>query len=418
MNPNLHRQLLRRVLLSALFIAILAALVTLMYQTQKMEEHVKSVASETGNSQVSSFLQRYRDACEKQHTIEPNINLDETGFVFIEIFDTNMKLVFSKTTETYPKIHQEINAIDHHIAYNNNTSDIKLIHNHIENRFYIQILSPALLSDNKPGYIKVLYRVSDKEIQQVYTEIIINVLLAIASIIILFAILYPVILFLNKKLIQRTKALADANLEMMDVLASAIAKRDHETDSHNYRVTLYALALGEALELDDKAMAALLKGAFLHDVGKIGISDTILLKPDKLNEEEYTTMKLHVAYGQEIIAQSSWLKDARDVIAYHHERYDGSGYLKGLKGEDIPLNARIFTIIDVFDALTSSRPYKEAYTYERSIAILKEGSGTHFDPKLLEQFIAMIAPTYALIAGKEDIQWLKDKLLPYMEHYL
>ncbi len=418
MNPHLHRQLLRRVLLSALFIAILAATITLIYQIQKIEEHVKSVASETGNSQVSSFLQQYRTACEKQNTLEPTLDLNKTGFIFVEIFDTNMQSVFSKTTHTYPKIREEINAIDHHIAYNNTTGDIKLIHNHIENRFYIQILSPARLVDDKIGYIKVLYRVSDEEIKQVYSDILVNVLMSIVAIIILFAILYPVILFLNKKLITRTKALADANLEMMDVLASAIAKRDHETDSHNYRVTLYALALGETLELDEKVLGALLKGAFLHDVGKIGISDTILLKPDKLNDEEYNKMKLHVAYGQEIIAQSSWLKDAREVIAYHHEWYDGSGYLEGLKGEAIPLNARIFAIIDVFDALTSSRPYKEAYTYKRSIDILKEGSGTHFDPKLLAHFIDIIAPTYALIAGKEDIAWLKEKLLPYTERYL
>jgi len=418
MNHFLQRQLLRRVILSTLFVAVLAGSVSLFYQIQRLEEHVKSIATETGNNQVKSFLQQYREACEQQHTLQPSIDISNTGFVLVTILDSNKKILFSETTENYPLIRSQIKAIDHHFSYGDDHRQVKIIHNHIENRFYIRILSPALLPENRNGYIRVLYRVSDAELKKVYTEILLNVLLTIFAIVVLFAMLYPVILFLNRKLIKRTEALSNANLQIMDVLGAAIAKRDNETNSHNYRVTLYALALGEALELDEQQMQALLKGAFLHDVGKIGITDAILLKPGKLDQEEYHEMKKHVLYGQEIIAHSSWLDDARDVIVFHHEKYDGSGYMEGLTGNDIPLNARIFAIVDVFDALTSVRPYKEAYSYEKSITMLKEASGTHFDPQLLERFIAIIRPIYVHIAGKEDETWLQKELLPYTEQYL
>lgn len=123
-------------------------------------------------------------------------------------------------------------------------------------------------------------------------------------------------------------------------------------------------------------------------------------------------------YGQEIIAHGSWLEDGRDVIAFHHEKYDGSRYMEGLKGDAIPLNARIFAIVDVFDALTSSRPYKEAHSYEKSIAMMKKESGTHFDLRLLERFTDISKALYDEIAGEEDEMRLQKALMPYTERYL
>ncbi len=418
MNHTLYKQLLHRVLLSMLFVSLLTGAITLVYQIQQLENYIKSLATTSSNHQMKSFVEQYREACIDQKTMQPNISLKHTGFVLVNILDANKALLFSKSTSNYEKIKKEINAIDHHIAYDDKGSDIKLIHNHIENRFYVQMITPALLTNKQQGYIKVLYRVSDEESQKAYMDILLNVLLAIAIVVILFAMLFPIILFLNRRLLRRTQSLSDANLQIMAVLGAAISKRDNETNSHNYRVTLYALAMGEALGLDDTQMAALLKGSFLHDVGKIGISDNILLKPDSLSDEEYTQMKKHVLYGQEIIARSPWLSDASDVLTYHHEKYDGTGYMKGLKGEEIPLNARIFAIVDVFDALTSSRPYKDAFSYDKSIQILKEKSGTHFDPTLLSLFIKISKDIYAEIGGREDEKWLLKKVLPYTERYL
>ncbi|MBF0373703.1 MAG: HD-GYP domain-containing protein [Alphaproteobacteria bacterium] len=180
--------------------------------------------------------------------------------------------------------------------------------------------------------------------------------------------------------------LLDANLNTLEVLGAAIAKRDSDTGSHNYRVTIYSVRLAETLGLDRKMIGALIKGAFLHDTGKIAIPDAILLKPGKLDEAEFTVMMTHVQHGIDIVGRSSWLADALDVVGGHHEKWAGGGYPAGLSGEDIPVNARVFAIADVFDALTSERPYKRPFPLEKSLAILREGAGGHFDPLLIDLF--------------------------------
>ena len=171
--------------------------------------------------------------------------------------------------------------------------------------------------------------------------------------------LYPVILSLNRKVLDFSREVVKGNLEMASVLGAAYCQRDSDTNAHNFRVTLYAIALGEAVGIDATGMRALILGAFLHDVGKIGISDNILLKPAKLDPEEFSIMRTHVTLGLEILQDAEWLQAATDVVGNHHEKFDGTGYPRGLKGEAIPLNARIFAIVDVFDALASERPYKQ-----------------------------------------------------------
>jgi len=176
------------------------------------------------------------------------------------------------------------------------------------------------------------------------------------------------------------------------------------------------MALGKAVGLPAVEMRQLTLGAFLHDVGKIGISDNILLKPGKLTDAEFATMRTHVALGVDIIKQSDWLQGARDVIEGHHEKFDGSGYLRGLKGEQIPLNARIFAIVDVFDALTSRRPYKAPMPLEEALAIIRRDAGTHFDPWLVELFVNLAPSLYADIgqanAGELEIK-LREEGMPY-----
>jgi len=214
--------------------------------------------------------------------------------------------------------------------------------------------------------------------------------------------LYPVILSLMRRLASFSERLLAANLETVQVLGSAIAQRDSDTDAHNYRVTLYTVHLAEAAGLGGDAMRALIKGAFLHDVGKIGIRDHILLKPGKLDADEFSIMKTHVDHGLEIMQRSEWLADAIDVVGAHHEKFDGSGYPRRLRGDDIPLAARIFAISDVFDALTSRRPYKEPLSFEEAMLILRKGRGTHFDPALLDIFAGLAGDLHARYASRED----------------
>jgi putative nucleotidyltransferase with HDIG domain len=243
---------------------------------------------------------------------------------------------------------------------------------------------------------------------------IIQAVLAISCVIV---ILYPIIISLNRDLIKLSGNLATANIGILKVLGSAIAKRDSDTNAHNYRVTIYAIRLAETMCLSEEEMQALIKGAFLHDVGKIAISDAILLKPGKLTPEEFAVMQDHVRHGIDIIHSYEWLNDAEDVVANHHEKYDGSGYPANLKGREIPQNARIFAIADVFDALTSRRPYKEPFSYERSTTILQESSGAHFDPELINAFLRIAPQLYAQLNSNENEAELNAMLDQLILHY-
>jgi len=156
------------------------------------------------------------------------------------------------------------------------------------------------------------------------------------------------------------------------------------------------------VDLPRKQIRSLIKGSLLHDVGKLGIRDNILLKPGKLDEEEFAVMKTHVDHGLEITARASWLQDAQPVVGGHHEKFDGAGYPEGLRGEDIPLAARIFAITDVFDALTSRRPYKDPMSFTESMQILESGRGSHFDPTLIDAFREIARGLYDTYSGKDD----------------
>ncbi len=203
-----------------------------------------------------------------------------------------------------------------------------------------------------------------------------------------------------------------ANTGMLEVLGSAIAKRDSDTSAHNYRVTIYATHLGKALGLDNTALNSLIKGAFLHDVGKIAISDKILLKPGKLTFEEFEVMKTHVLHGSEIIRCYEWLSDAGDVVLHHHEKFNGNGYPHGLSGDRIPFNARIFALADVFDALTSKRPYKDPIPVGKAMEIMAADAGSHFDPGLFQVFSKDAASVY------ENLERISESTLTESFHTL
>ena len=184
---------------------------------------------------------------------------------------------------------------------------------------------------------------------------------------------------------------ARRNLEnSLLVMSMAMEARDLETAGHTQRVVYLAERLGRAMNLPGKQLDALRQGVYLHDLGKLCVPDAILLKPDRLNTAERTVMEAHVARGYELATRiPGVLKDALDVICYHHERWDGAGYPGRLSGYDIPLLARIFAICDVYDALVSTRPYKENWSHERTMTTLLQEEGRHFDPVVLKAFFTV-----------------------------
>ena len=191
---------------------------------------------------------------------------------------------------------------------------------------------------------------------------------------------------------ERTEELDKSRLEILHRLGSAGEYRDNETGLHVVRVCHYSRIIAMALGLPEQEAELLYNTAALHDTGKIGIPDSILLKPGKLDEEEWNIMKTHCAIGHEIIGanQNSLLKSAATIALTHHERWDGSGYPKGLKGSEIPLCGRIVSVVDMFDALTSVRPYKSAWSVGEAVEEIERCSGGHFDPQIVDAFMLKI----------------------------
>jgi putative nucleotidyltransferase with HDIG domain len=182
------------------------------------------------------------------------------------------------------------------------------------------------------------------------------------------------------------RSLEDAYRSTLKALTAALETRDAETHGHSERVVTFSLRLGRELGLDKSQMTALEFGSLLHDIGKIGVPDAILRKPAKLDEDEWAKMREHPLHGQSILREIEFLEDAAQVVAQHHERWDGSGYPLGLKGREINLNARIFAVADAFDAMMSDRVYRRGRSYEAAAAELDEWAGRQFDPEIVEAF--------------------------------
>ncbi len=191
---------------------------------------------------------------------------------------------------------------------------------------------------------------------------------------------------------------------LLNGLCSALDLRDSETQWHSRRVGRYARRLGEELGVDGRILDDIERGATLHDIGKIGVRDAVLLKPGPLSDEEWTEMRRHPALGHEILKGINFLENARLVPLHHQERFDGTGYPAGLRGEEICLGARIFAVVDTYDAITSDRPYRKARSYDVARAEIEAWAGRQFDPRIVQAWLNIPATDWWRI--RRDIEAL------------
>jgi putative two-component system response regulator len=194
------------------------------------------------------------------------------------------------------------------------------------------------------------------------------------------------------------------SIDTINRLSRAAEFKDEDTGAHILRMSNYAAAVAGKLGVRKAVIESILCAAPMHDVGKIGIPDKILLKPGKLDKDEWGVMKQHTIWGGRILegGGEGFVKLAEIIALTHHEKWDGSGYPKGLKGKEIPLVGRIVAIADVFDALMSKRPYKEPFSLEKSYAIIQEGREGHFDPKVVDAFFAAQAEILSIMDRYKD----------------
>jgi putative two-component system response regulator len=217
-------------------------------------------------------------------------------------------------------------------------------------------------------------------------------------------------LHLEKKVEERTLELKQALKKIqasykatLEALGSALDTRDIGTHAHSKRVTHYALLLGQAVGMSGHELEVLERGVYLHDIGKIGIPDDILLRPGKLTKQEMEIMMTHAELGMRLLSKIDFLKEASEIVYSHQERFDGSGYPRGLKGREIPMGARVFSIVDALDAMTSDRPYRKALPFEAARAEIVRSSGIQFDPDIVNVFMNIQKET-----------WLKARDRPFL----
>lgn len=414
-SRELHRYLITRFFIAGTVICVVIGGLVYYWEGRRVEKMAFELAVVSAKHFDTPEMRALLSTDKPLSHPELAAILEQSGFIGVRIFDLSGNVLMETLDRSAVNIWADVGTHQHAFPEPGNTHSNWLENNDGD---YVQVVIPLLdFKGTVVAYFEGIYR-PDAGTQyarktQVRSAVFTAFVVAISSLLLL----YPVLLGLTRRALALSSSLLDSNLELLQSLGSAIAKRDSDTDTHNYRVTLYAVKLAEAMKLNRIQIESVIVGAFLHDVGKIGIPDQILLKPGRLTAEEFEIMKTHVLLGSEIIHDSNWLKQARDVVLFHHERFDGHGYPHGLCGMEIPVCARLFAVVDVFDALMSERPYKGSLLFEEALKILREGAGNHFDPEVVDIF-EKIAPALYDDIGCGDKQAMREKMKSVVKKYI
>ncbi|MDR4521237.1 MAG: HD domain-containing protein [Nitrosomonas sp.] len=353
-----HRKILVRLFLGWLFLCIVIGGAILWSEVHRFQRFAHQLALHESAILSDKFTYdlTHLDTASQQHLTNLAQQLVRQNFLIVELYDLDQQLrveavrAGAKATENWIGQHRHRFPQRGEFTHEFHFKDGKL---------FIVVLVPIKDSGITPagtmGYFEGIYQVDEETLETIKSDLIRTLLFVSISITFTTLLMYPVIMTLNRGLIRLANDLLMGNLELMNVLGCAIAERDSDTNTHNYRVTYYALRLGEAIGLPRNEIRNLIMGAFLHDVGKIGIRDPIY----QARETDATGICNHENTRAARGGHSGTIQlDQRRTgwVEFHHEKYDGSGYPKGVEGDAIPLSARIFAIADVFDALTSERP--------------------------------------------------------------
>lgn len=381
------------------------------YHENEMANKIHKMIIETKQDDIELFLKVDFEKKNKEYFefIKMVQNKNElTQAAYVELYNENKKLLLSKTfLPSVNSIKSYINTLEKQV----DSLDYTLIPSSQDEAFFY--FQDKIEIENSIYYINKLDKINNNVLERIKTDTYSSLFIVGITIFIFILSIFPIIYSQYKTLLDKKNDLVLSNLNMLTSLGNAIAKRDSDTNEHNYRVTYYSIKIAQSMNLDNKTMESLIKGAFIHDIGKIAISDNILLKAGKLTNDEFDIMKTHVEHGIDIVKNIKWLEDAQNVILYHHEKVNGLGYPNGVKKDDIPIEARIFSVADVFDALTSNRPYKKAFAPEYSMSLIEEDKNTHFDAQVVESFKEIYKESYLYISQKssKDLERIFEELI-------
>lgn len=387
MNQFNKRAALRIAAVSVVLACISAPLAWYM-ATESAEDEVVALAMEESHRFLRHFnAVDMNGPAAAEHAREAADTIAGGIFDIAEIYDQTGKKMAEAVTEAGEQVESQLPKHGRPSYTKASYESLQLP----DERWVLRVFIPLRSNDAQEmspitGYFEGVRIVPEWQQQAIQSAAFNVALMACLAALLCGATIYPIVVRLSADNERKAREVLDSHISMMEALGRAIAKRDSDTGAHNYRVAWIAARIGEEVGLSGSTMQALIAGSFLHDVGKIGIPDAILLKPGKLDDAEMETMRTHVALGEEIVRGMGWLDGAHEVVAAHHEKWDGNGYPRQLAREAIPLSARIFAVADVFDALSSKRPYKEPMPFEQVMAILEKDAGRHFDPNIIKVF--------------------------------
>src|SRR5574337_706913 len=322
MKLGIHKTILQRLFLGWVFISIAVGGAVFFVEMRWIDQRVLDLALEESAIFETSDPARFAhpDASYIETLNRQSEDLVQRQFLVVELYNIDKEMILQTVAPGSWEIEVRLARYMHQFPAN---EEPRFDTFYIEKRLLLQALVPLKDPGGKVfGYFEGVYRVPPETLRHLRADVVRVLVLVLVVITITSALLYPIILALNRGLIDLAHDLLKSNVALMTTLGSAIAQRDSDTNAHNYRVTIYAVRLAQALKLKRETIRDLMAGAFLHDVGKIGISDSLLLKPDRLTEAETAAIHTHVARGLEIISRAERLGAARAVIESHHERYD------------------------------------------------------------------------------------------------
>jgi len=399
-------------------LALIASPVAWYVAQKNAEDATVALAIEESRRLLYHFnVGKLNDPHEKEDASKAADALTGGLFDIAEIYDANgNKLAVAMTSEG---VTVEA-ALPEHVRPRNKAASFESLRL-ADKRWILRVFVP--LSENAEeaaiqptGYFEGVRVVPDWQRNQMLANALGAALMVSLASLLCGGAIYPVVVHLSADNMRKAREVLDSHLSMMEALGRAIGKRDSDTGAHNFRVAWIASRIAERLGLRDGPMQSLIAGSFLHDIGKIAVPDAILHKPGELDAAEQIIMHEHVTQGEEIVTGIGWLDEAKAIVASHHEKWDGTGYPRQLSGEAIPLAARIFAVADVFDALCSRRPYKEAMTFEAAMSILEKDAGSHFDPKVMAAFQPISREIYDCLASASD-EDAKRKLEAVVRQY-
>ena len=403
LKKEIHSLLIKRLIGVCVVTMLLVVGTTCYLEFRRLEQALLRDAAKEASLFIPLFLEQYNNHSGTQKVAaipEFNDSIAHTSFIDVQLSTPDGSIFFEKSGANAGPIKQRFSDKSSPPQLGDDPNGTWLV---ADKRIYLMAVLPlrGLQDDDVIGHLQGLYRTSLEDTKAIGFRIFLSCLIGAGAVMLCTILMYPGLIFFHHRLIRSSSDLNLANTILLKQLGSALAKSDVGVSSHSHRVVIYGIRLAEIHKLSRTRIRSFVQGVFLHDIGMLELDSSILLKQGPLDKKELSLMHTHVKNGVAQLKRYRWLKDGLEVVRCHHEKYDGSGYPGGLSHDKIPLEARIFAIVDAFDALTSKRPYRQAVELDRALEILEQDSGSHFDPVLLAPFIEIAPQLYGIVSKLE-----------------